>query len=147
MMCNLCYKCTDPNVGFNLNNDDSTVKCYMGDTGLLLNLAFSENEIASKNLYNQIINGKLSINKGMFYENVVAQELTAQGRQLYFYTHYSVEKKRNDIEIDFMLSNDSKTSIKVYPIEVKSSKNYTNVSYDKWNISKIISENRSYKHG
>lgn len=119
----------------------------MGDTGLLLNLAFSENEIASKNLYNQIINGKLSINKGMFYENVVAQELTAQGRQLYFYTHYSVEKKRNDIEIDFMLSNDSKTSIKVYPIEVKSSKNYTNVSYDKWNISKIISENRSYKHG
>jgi len=132
MMCNLCYKCTDPNVGFNLNKDDSAVKCYMGDTGLLLNLAFSENEIASQNLYNQIINGKLSINKGMFYENVVAQELTAQGRQLYFYTHYSEEKKRNDIEIDFMLSNDSKTNIKVYPIEVKSSKNYTNISYDKF---------------
>ena len=132
MICNLCYKCTDPNVGFNLNKDDSAVKCYMGDTGLLLNLAFSDNEIASQNLYKQIINGKLSINKGMFYENVVAQELAAQGRQLYFYTHYSEEKKRNDIEIDFMLSNESKTNIKVYPIEAKSSKNYTNIYYDKF---------------
>lgn len=132
MICNLCYKCNDPNVGFNLNKDSSEVKCYMADTGLLLNMAFSENEIASINLYNQIINGKLSINKGMFYENVIAQELIAKGKQLFFYTHYSVEKKRNDIEIDFMLSNDSKTNIKVYPIEVKSSKNYTKVSYDKF---------------
>lgn len=132
MICNLCYKCTDPNVGFSLNKDNSSVKCYMGDTGLLLNLTFSENEIASINLYNQIINGKLSINKGMFYENVVAQELRAKGKKLYFYTHYSYEKKRNDIEIDFMLSNESKTNIKVYPIEVKSSKNYTKVSYDKF---------------
>ena len=132
MICNLCYKCTDPNVGFSLNKDDSAVKCYMGDTGLLLNLAFSENEIASINLYKQLIDGKLSINKGMFYENVIAQELTAKGKQLYFYTHYSDEKKRNDIEIDFMLSNDSKTNIKVFPVEVKSSKNYTKISYDRF---------------
>ena len=104
----------------------------MGDTGLLLNLAFSENEIASINLYKQLVNGKLSINKGMFYENVVAQELTAKGKQLYFYTHYSKDKKRNDIEIDFMLSNDSKTNIKVFPVEVKSSKNYTKISYDRF---------------
>ena len=46
----------------------------------------------------------------------------------YFYTRYSVEKHRNDIEIDFLLSNESKTSFRVFPIEVKSSKNYTTTS-------------------
>ncbi len=130
MICNVCYKCNDPNVGFSLNKDDSSVKCYMGDTGLLVSHAFSENEIASNKLYNQIINNKLSINKGMFYENVIAQMIVSTGKKLYYYSHYSLEKHRNDIEIDFLISNDSKTNIKVYPIEVKSSKNYTTVSYN-----------------
>ena len=35
------------------------------------------------------------------------------------------EKKRNDIEIDFIISNNSKTKYKMYPIEVKSGKNYS----------------------
>ncbi len=130
MICNLCYKCNDPNVGFSLNKDDSAVKCYMGDTGLLISHTFSENEISSSRLYKDIMNDKLSINKGMFYENVISQMITSTGRKLYFYTHYSYEKHRNDIEIDFLISNESKTNIKVLPIEVKSSKNYTNISYD-----------------
>ena len=130
MICNLCYKCTDPNVGFSLNKDDSSVKCYMGDTGLLVSHAFSENEIASKELYKCIMKDKLSLNEGMLYENAISQIIVSTGRRLYFYSHYSIEKHRNDIEIDFMISNDSKTNIKVYPIEVKSSKNYTTISYD-----------------
>ncbi|MGB4406020.1 MAG: DUF4143 domain-containing protein [Sphaerochaeta sp.] len=130
MICNLCYKCTDPNVGMSLYEDTSSVKCYMGDTGLLVSLAFSENQISSMNLYNQIMDGKLSLNEGMIYENAIAQTLVAKGKKLYFYTHYSVEKHRNDIEIDFLVTNESKTSIKLYPIEVKSSKNYTTLSYD-----------------
>ena len=69
MICNLCYKCNDPNVGFSLNKDDSAVKCYMGDTGLLISHTFNENEISSNQLYKCIMNDKLSINKGMFYEN------------------------------------------------------------------------------
>lgn len=130
MICNVCYKCNDPNVGFSLNKDDSSVKCYMGDTGLLVSHTFSENEIASNELYKQIINNKLSINKGMFYENVIAQMIVSTGKKLYYYSHYSLEKHRNDIEIDFLISNDSKTNIKVFPIEVKSSKNYTTTSYN-----------------
>ena len=129
MICNLCYKCNDPNVGFALNKDDSAVKCYMGDTGLLISHTFSENEILSNLLYKSIMNGKLSINQGMFYENVISQMIASTGRKLYFYTHYSNEKHRNDIEIDFLISNDSKTNIKVFPVEVKSSKNYTNISF------------------
>ncbi len=64
MICNICYKCTDPNVGMSLHKDTSSVKCYMGDTGLLVSLAFSENQISSMNLYKQIMDGKLSINEG-----------------------------------------------------------------------------------
>lgn len=128
MICNLCYKCNDPNVGFALNKNDSAVKCYMGDTGLLVSLAFSENEIMEEQLYKQIMNDKLSLNEGMLYENVIAQMITAKGRKLYFYTRYNVEKHRNDIEIDFLLSNESKINFKVFPVEVKSSKNYTTTS-------------------
>lgn len=130
MICNLCYKCTDPNVDFALNKDDSAVKCYMGDTGLLVSLAFSENEIASEQLYQSIMRGKLGLNEGMLYENMIAQMLTAAGKKLYFYTRYNEGRHRNDIEIDFLLSNESRTKMKMFPIEVKSSKNYTTSSLD-----------------
>lgn len=128
MICNLCYKCNDPNVGFALNKNDSYVKCYLGDTGLLVSLAFSENEITDQNLYKQIMDGKLSINKGMLYENMISQMLAAKGIKLYFYTRYNEAKHRNDIEIDFLISNNSKTNFKINPIEVKSGKNYSTTS-------------------
>ncbi len=128
MICNLCYKCNDPNVGFALSKNDAAVKCYLGDTGLLVSLAFSENEISDQQLYKAIMGGRLSLNEGMLYENMIAQMIAATGRKLYFYTRYSPEKHRNDIEIDFLLSNNSKTSFKIYPIEVKSSRNYTATS-------------------
>jgi hypothetical protein len=100
----------------------------MGDTGLLVSHAFSENEITDVQLYKQIMDGKLSLNQGMLYENVISQIITASGRKLYFYTRYSEKKHRNDIEIDFIISNESKTMFKISPIEVKSSKNYTTSS-------------------
>lgn len=128
MICNLCYKCNDPNVGFALNKNESAVKCYMGDTGLLVSLAFSENEIIDEQLYKQIMNDRLSLNEGMLYENVISQMIASKGRKLYFYTRYNEEKHRNDIEIDFLLSNESKTNFRVFPIEVKSSQNYTATS-------------------
>ncbi|MCR5769147.1 MAG: AAA family ATPase [Lachnospiraceae bacterium] len=128
MICNLCYKCNDPNVGLALNKNESAVKCYMGDTGLLVSLAFGENEISDQNLYKQIMDEKLSLNEGMLYENAIAQMITAIGKKLFFYTRYNDEKHRNDIEIDFLISNDSKTRYRVLPIEIKSSKNYSTTS-------------------
>ena len=111
-----------------LVEDRTYVKCYMGDTGLLLSHAFSEKEITEGELYKKLLNDRLSINKGMLFENLVAQMLVANGHDLYFYTHYNSEKHRNDMEIDFMLSNGSKTNYKINPVEVKSSKNYTTTS-------------------
>lgn len=64
----------------------------MGDTGLLVSLAFNENEILDEQLYKQIMNDRLSLNEGMLYENVIVQMITAKGRKLYFYTRYSEEK-------------------------------------------------------
>ncbi|MBR0092595.1 MAG: ATP-binding protein [Lachnospiraceae bacterium] len=132
MICNLCYKCNDPNVGLALSQNDSAVKCYMGDTGLLVSHAFSENEISDQNLYQQIMKGKLALNEGMIYENAIAQMLASKGKKLFFYTRYSRERHRNDIEIDFLLSNESRTNYKVHPVEVKSGKNYTTTSLGKF---------------
>ena len=128
MICNLCYKCNDPNVGLALNKNEAFVKCYMGDTGLLVSHSFNENELIDQQLYKQIMDGKLALNEGMLYENVISQMITAMDKKLYFYTRYSEEKHRNDIEIDFLISNDSKINYRIYPIEVKSSKNYTATS-------------------
>lgn len=125
MIVNECFNCTDPNVGLSLNEDRSFIKCYMGDTGLLVSHAFSENEISDGELYKEMLFGKLSTNEGMIYENAVAQMLVAAGHKLYFYVHYNPEKHRNDIEVDFLLSNNSKLKYKMYPIEVKSTDRYT----------------------
>lgn len=128
MVANECRKVNDPNVGLSLNESDTYIKCYMGDTGLLVSHAFDENELLEDEVYKQILNGKLGLNEGMLYENAIAQMLTANGHRLFFYTHYDAEKKRNDIEIDFIISNNSKTKYKMYPIEVKSGTRYSTVS-------------------
>lgn len=105
----------------------------MGDTGLLVSHAFDENELMDDEIYGQILNDKLSLNEGMLYENAISQMLTANGHKLYFYTHYSKEKHRNDMEIDFLMSNNSKLKYQIYPIEVKSSKRYSTTSLTKFN--------------
>ena len=128
MITNECFNCADPNVGLSVNEERTAVKCYMGDTGLLVSHAFDENEIVEEELYKQILHDKLSINEGMLFENAIAQCLVANGHKLFFYTHYSEEKHRNDIEIDFIISNNSKTKLKLFPIEVKSGKKYTTTS-------------------
>ena len=132
MIANECFKCNDPHVGLSLNEDRTFIKCYMGDTGLLVSHAFDENELSDGQLYKQIINDNLSINEGMLFENVIAQSLVSNGYSLYFYTKYNKEKHRNDMEIDFIISNGNKLNPKIYPIEVKSSKKYTIKSLDKF---------------
>lgn len=44
MISNECFLCSDPNVGLSINEVRSYVKCYFGDTGLLVSHAFDENE-------------------------------------------------------------------------------------------------------
>lgn len=144
MIVNECFNSRDPNVGLSLNEDRTYVKCYMGDTGLLISHTFDENEIADEQLYKEILLGKLSVNEGMFYENVVAQMLVAAGHKLYFYTKYDEVTHRNEIEIDFLLSNNSKLKYKIFPLEVKSSDRYTTKSLVKFNEKFHSRIGRSY---
>ena len=133
MVANECFLCTDPQVGFGLHKSLSQVKCYLADTGLLVSYALSENSRQRTELYKQIFEDKLGINQGMFYENLIAQMLTAQGHKLYFYAHYDSVRRRNDIEVDFLLTRFEESQPfkpKIVPLEVKSSKNYTTKSLD-----------------
>lgn len=129
---NECFLCNDPNVGLSLNENRSYIKCYLNDTGLLVSHTFDENELVNNDLYKDILNGQLSLNNGMLYENAIAQMLIASGHKLYFYTHYDEDNHRNDIEIDFIISNNSKMKYKIYPIEVKSSKKYKTISLERF---------------
>ena len=132
MIANECFNCTDPNVGLSLNEDRTFLKCYMGDTGLLVSHAFTESEIETEDLYRQLILGRLSVNEGMIFENAVMQALVCNGYRPFFYTHYNREKHRNDIEIDFLITNKSKTKYRIYPIEVKSTDKYSISSLEKF---------------
>ena len=132
MICNECFLCNDPNVGLSLNENRTFIKCYMGDTGLLVSHAFDENVKNDVNVYSSILNNKVSINKGMLFENVIAQMLVANNNKLYFYNQYNDEKHRNDIEIDFIISSGNKTKNRIIPIEVKSTKKYKTVSLNRF---------------
>lgn len=133
MIVNNCYNSTEPNVGLNLNRDRTLLKCYMGDTGLLVSHAFDENGIVSEEVYKKLLLDKLEVNMGMVMENAVAQMLVSSNHKLYFYANAS----RNDVtarmEVDFLIAK-SKVSSRhnISPIEVKSGKNYTLTSLRKF---------------
>lgn len=133
MIANICFNSTDPNIGLKINRDNSSFKMYMGDTGLLISLAFDENGIVSGEIYKKLLFGKLEVNEGMIFENVVSQMLTAKGRKLYFYSNSDRKNKDNRMEIDFLLAKSKITNRhNISPIEVKSGKNYTISSLNKF---------------
>lgn len=133
MIANICYNSTEPNIGLRLNMDRMTLKCYMGDTGLLISHAFDENGLVSEEIYKKLLFDKLEVNKGMIIENIVAQMLAASGHKLYFYSNPSRYDKDARMEIDFLIAK-SKISNRhnISPIEVKSGKNYTLNSLQKF---------------
>ena len=87
MIVNMAYNTTEPSIGLGMNTDDTILKCYMADTGLLISHAFNENTIVSENLYNKLLVDKLEFNGGMIVENIVAQMLRSAGHKLYFFSN------------------------------------------------------------
>lgn len=128
---NLCFASTEPSIGLEMNADRTSVKCYLGDTGLLYTLAFDS--IEEKNdVYRKIILGKLSLNNGMFMENIVAQMLAANQHKLFFYSNPDREDRDNRMELDFLLPKSRITSQhNINFIEVKSGTRYDLTSLEK----------------
>ena len=128
---NICYNSTAPNIGLRMNEDRTTLKCYMNDTGLLVSHAFDEKGVVSEEIYQKLLFGKLEVNEGMFMENMVAQMLTSSGHALYFYSKSSSDQEER-MELDFLLRKSKVTSRhNILPVEVKSGKNYTLSSLNK----------------
>lgn len=92
------------------------------------------------------MNDEKSINLGTVYESVVASELKAHGRVLFYYDN------RNNGEVDFLI--DDYDNLSFIPIKVKSGKDYMIhsaldkfVSNSDYNVKKayVLSNNREIK--
>lgn len=123
---NFCYHVTDPQVGLPITEDKSIFKLYIGDTGLMVTLAFWDKRFAENELYSKLLADKLPANLGYIYENLVAQMLRAAGNNLYYHTWPKDEK--HNYEIDFLLSRGTK----ICPVEVKSSNYKTHASMNEF---------------
>lgn len=129
---NLCFNTTEPSIGLRMNEDRTTLKCYLLDTGLLLTMSFDENTIVSQQIYKKILFDKLEVNLGMLMENVTAQMLTAVGHRLYFYNNPDRNDSSARMEIDFLIAKKDITNRhNICPIEVKSSTSFTTISLNK----------------
>ena len=92
------------------SSNKNLLKLYLNDVGLLTNILY-------KNNIRPIMDNETSVNLGSVYECVVASELKAHGKNLFYYDN----KKRG--EVDFLV--DDYDTLSVVPIEVKSGKDYS----------------------
>lgn len=130
---NIIYNSLEPTVALNLTRDGNSLKCYMADTGLLISLAFEDSRTLNTELYKSLLYGNLAINEGMIIENIVAQMIIATGRTPYYFSRNEHAKPEDTMEIDFLITKASLTSRhNIHPIEVKSGKNYTFNSLNKF---------------
>ena len=128
MIINSCFNADDLTGSLEMSAVHSTLKCYMGDTGLLVSLAFLDRKYQDNDLYQAILFDKMNVNEGMLAENVVAQMLRANGHRLFFYSRTDSENRANTMEIDFLISGGKKIS----PLEVKSGRYQKHASLDKF---------------
>ena len=121
----VAYNTNDPDAGMSNTRDLSRFKLFLGDTGLFVTLMFKDKDFTENEIYEKLLNDKLSVNLGYLYENIVAQCLTANGNELFYHTIMNKKSKHN-YEIDFILARKNK----IIPIEVKSSGYKTHKSLD-----------------
>lgn len=101
------YNVTQPMMPLMINEKSNLLKLFLSDTGILTSIYGKATKL-------KILNNDKDVTKGAVYENVIAQELTSHGYDLYYYNN----KKKG--ELDFVIED----SGKVVPIEVKRGKDY-----------------------
>lgn len=121
----ISYHADDPGAGMSLHKDPRRYKLFLCDTGLFVTLAFKDRDFTENEIYEKLLNDKLSTNLGYLYENMVAQMLKTAGNELFYYT-FPNETSNHNYEIDFLLARKNK----ICPLEVKSSGYKTHASLD-----------------
>ena len=101
------YNVTEPMTPLKVSEKRNLFKLFLLDVGLLTSMYPSNTKLS-------IFNRDRNINNGALFENVVAQELTSKGFDVYYYN----SKKQG--ELDLLIEKDGR----VLPIEVKSGKDY-----------------------
>ena len=144
---NVAYEIRNIDPSLTLGFDLSNVKVYSADTGLLISKMFYDKPYLDNTLYKSIILDKLSIDDGFLFENVVGQELKANGHALKYNSFYK-ERSNKKYSIDFLIQDGKK----IIPIEVKSSNYSTHESldcfytkYHQYINKKIIIYGKNYK--
>ena len=100
----LCYNLNFPELPLKGNYDSSCFKIYFSDTGILI--ASLDDETQS----NLRINKNLGIYKGALFENIVADALTKEGYDLFYY-----KRPDSTLEEDFFIRGKNH----LIPVEVK----------------------------
>lgn len=101
------YNITEPKLPLQVSENRNLFKLFFSDVGLLTSCYSQAVKLA-------ILRKDPAINNGALFENVVAQELLAQGHKEYYFN----SKKQG--ELDFVIELDGK----VVPLEIKSGKDY-----------------------
>lgn len=123
-----CYNSTDPRVSLADTKDFDSYKLYLSDTGLFVTLMFIDRSVTENDVYAKLLSDKLPANFGYLYENLVAQMITASGRELYYHT-WEKAGSTHYYEVDFLISEGSK----INAFEVKSSGSGKHESINEFN--------------
>ena len=111
-----CYNSTNPRVSLTNTKDFDSYKLYLSDTGLFVTLLFIDHPVTENDVYAKLLSDKLPANLGYLYENLVAQMITASGRELFYHT-WEKNGSTHYYEVDFLISEGSK----INAFEIKSS--------------------------
>lgn len=102
-----CYNVSAPTTPLQINKQHSLFKLFLCDCGLLSAASVGAVQF-------DLIQGNLSINQGSFLENVIAQELIANGFDLFYFDKAKIG------EVDFVLQRGSS----ILPVEAKSGSDF-----------------------
>ncbi|WP_027727920.1 ATP-binding protein [Treponema sp. C6A8] len=117
------FNTTEPVIPLKINKQSNLFKLFMSDAGLLTTCYGRASQI-------KLLDKEKEINCGAIFENIVAQELTANGYDLYYFA------SKTQGELDFIIEYNGK----VLPVEVKSGKDFTKHSA----LNNVLS-NEDYK--
>jgi hypothetical protein len=119
-MINISNATSLSNIDLGFTIDQSKKKIYFLDTGLLVTLAL-QNNVVDSDVFKSLLLDSLHINEGMLLENVIAQQLVANGKSLLYYYAKSIKESKTYYEVDFIVRINKKLSL----LEIKSS-SYSN---------------------